>query len=237
MGLSKLWTAIKGGANEASEAIEDSQAFRILDQEMREAKEALRKSNASLVTIMGKKTRQEDKVKALEADIEKYSNFALDAEEKGNDDLAVECAEKVGELEQTHETENAILQEFVNSVNSLKANIKKAETTIRRTTQQIEQAKATEEVQKAQTMVSSNHLGSNDKVSTALDSLDRIKDRQAQKGAELKAAQELADEASGSDLEAKLKKAGVAPGGAKSGSAKLEELRAKRKAKAAKAAG
>ena len=41
---SKLFTALRGGANEVGEAIVDQQALRILDQEIRDADSAL--SNA-----------------------------------------------------------------------------------------------------------------------------------------------------------------------------------------------
>ncbi|MEE3306800.1 MAG: PspA/IM30 family protein, partial [Pseudomonadota bacterium] len=40
----KLVTAVKGGATEAAQSVVDSQAIRILEQEIREAKEELRKS-------------------------------------------------------------------------------------------------------------------------------------------------------------------------------------------------
>ena len=61
----KLVTAIKGGANEAAEAVADSQALRILDQEIREAKEELRKSDNSLTQIMAKRKLAEQKVNSL----------------------------------------------------------------------------------------------------------------------------------------------------------------------------
>ena len=38
----KLITAVKGGATEAAQSVADSQAIRILEQEIREAKEELR---------------------------------------------------------------------------------------------------------------------------------------------------------------------------------------------------
>ena len=41
----KLVTAVKGGATEAAQSVVDSQAIRILEQEIREAKEELRKSD------------------------------------------------------------------------------------------------------------------------------------------------------------------------------------------------
>jgi phage shock protein A len=40
----KLVTAIKGSANEAAEAVVDANLMKILDQEMREAKDAIGKA-------------------------------------------------------------------------------------------------------------------------------------------------------------------------------------------------
>lgn len=45
---SKLLSALRGGANEVGEAIVDSQALRILDQEIRDADVELRKSREAL---------------------------------------------------------------------------------------------------------------------------------------------------------------------------------------------
>ncbi|WP_423787395.1 PspA/IM30 family protein, partial [Klebsiella pneumoniae] len=49
---SKLLSALRGGANEVGEAIVDSQALRILDQEIRDADVELRKSREALASIM-----------------------------------------------------------------------------------------------------------------------------------------------------------------------------------------
>ncbi len=43
--MEKTITAVKGGATEAAQSVADSQAIRILEQEIREAKEELRKSD------------------------------------------------------------------------------------------------------------------------------------------------------------------------------------------------
>ena len=49
---SKLFTALRGGANEVGESIVDQQALRILDQEIRDADSALANAKRELVTIM-----------------------------------------------------------------------------------------------------------------------------------------------------------------------------------------
>ncbi|WP_075186908.1 PspA/IM30 family protein [Teredinibacter haidensis] len=229
MSLKKIWTALRGATNEGLEAVADSQAIRILDQEMREAKKELQACDESLTKIMAKRKLAEGKVNALKTDVDTYTHHAIAANEKGDETLAIECAERVGELETNLETEQSLLDSFVTSEKTLKANIAKAKTNVRRMEQQIDQIKATESVQKAQVAVSSRHTGANSKVKTALGSLERIKAMQQQRSAELEAAEELASEESGSSLDAKLKAAGIQPGGQKSGSDKLAQLLAAKK--------
>ncbi|MCO1333322.1 PspA/IM30 family protein [Microbulbifer sp. OS29] len=228
MSLRRIWTALKGAVNEGSEAVADSQSIRILDQELREAKAELKACDENLTKIMAKRKLVESKVQALKADVETYSTHAINASEKGDNALALECAERVTELETQLETERSILDGFLNSETTLKGNITQAKTNVRRMEQQIDQIKATESVQKAQVAVSSRHMGANSKIKTALDSLDRIKNKQEQRAAELEAAEELASEETDSSLDAKLKAAGIKPGGEVSGNDKLAQLLAGR---------
>lgn len=230
MSLKKLWTALKGGFNETTEAVADSQAIRILDQELREAKQELVACDQNLTKIMAKRKLAANKINAIQAEIDTYTNHAIAASEKGEDALALECAERVSELEATLSTEQGIHDSFLNSEQTLKSNIQKAKTNVRRMEQQIDQIKATESVQKAQVAVSSRHMGANSKVKTALDSLDRIKQKQQEKAAQLEAAEEMAEAENGSDLEARLKASGITSGGSASGQDKLAQILAKKNA-------
>jgi phage shock protein A len=229
MSLKKLWTALRGATSEGIEAVADSQSIRILDQELRDAKKELQACDENLTKIMAKRKLTEAKTKSLTSEVETYTNHAIAASEKGDEALAIECAERVSELETNLEVEQSILTGFTTSEKTLKANIAKAKTNVRRMEQQIDQVKATESVQKAQVAVSSRHMGANTKVKTALDSLERIKQKQQERSAELEAAEELANEESGSSLDAKLKQAGIQPGGEVKGSDKLAQLLAKKK--------
>ena len=112
MSLKKLWTALVGATNEGLEAAADTQAIRILEQELREAKEELRRSDQSLTSIMAKRKLTSNKVTAFQADIDKYSEHAVSASESGNMELAVECAERVADLESQMAMEQSILDGF-----------------------------------------------------------------------------------------------------------------------------
>jgi phage shock protein A len=210
----KLVTAIKGGANEAAEAVADNQALRILDQEIREAKEELRKSDHALTQIMAKRKLADQKVTSLSASIKDYENHARKAAESDRQ-LALECAQKVAELREQMEAEQKYVDQFNQSEQTLRSNIAQAKSNLRRMEQQVDMVKATATVQKAQVAVSSRHMGANSRMKTAAESLTRIQERQNQRSAELDAAEELASEESGDSLDAKLKAAGIS--GSKAG--------------------
>lgn len=210
----KLMSAVKGGVNEAAEAVVDSQALRILDQEIREAKEELRKSDYALTQIIAKRKLSEQKINGLDQSLAEYEGHARKAAEKGDQSLALECAQKVVELRGQKDAEQAYLDQFQASEKTLRQNISQAKANLRRMEQQIDMVKATESVQKAQVAVSSRHMGANSKMKTAAESLTRLQERQKQRGAELEAANELAANESGSDLEARLAEAGIKGGSA-----------------------
>ncbi len=205
----KLVTAVKGGANEAAEAVADNQAIRILEQEMREAKEELRKSDQSLTTIMAKRKLAEKKVSSLSGSIAEYEKHAMAANEKGDQALALDCAQKVVDLRGQCEAEQQYVTQFSTSEQTLRQNIAQAKSNVRRMEQQIDMVKATESVQKAQVAVSSRHLGANSKMKTAAESLTRIQAKQEQRQAELESAEELASDESGDSLEQRLQQAGI----------------------------
>jgi len=205
----KLMTAVKGGVNDAAESVTDGQALRILDQEIREATEELRKSDIALTQIMAKRKLSEQKVASLNDSINQYQAHARGAADKGDQALALECAQKVVELRGEQEGEQQYVDQFTQSERTLRTNISQAKNNLRRTKQQVDMVKATESVQKAQIAVSSRHMGANSKMKTAAESLTRIQDRQKQAYAELEAASELAADESGSGLALRLEAAGI----------------------------
>ncbi|MGL5102300.1 MAG: PspA/IM30 family protein [Plesiomonas sp.] len=219
----KLFTAVKGGVNETAESIADSQALRILDQEIREAKDELRQSDNALITIVAKRKLAEQKVQTLEQSIDEYEQHALTAMEKGEETLALECAERVSKLRSEQESEQQYLDQFGTSETTLRTNITQAKEKLRQLEQQVDMVKATETVQKAQASVSARNVGANSKMRTAVESLDRIKQKQAEQQAKLEAASEQHAQESGDALQAKLKQAGI--GGAPTSSAKDELAR------------
>jgi phage shock protein A len=221
-----MLTALRGGVNEAGEAMIDTQALRILDQEVRDASNELKQSKESLVSIIAQQKVAEKKVNALKESITEYEGYAIKALSKEDEVLAMEVAEKIANLENQLVTESNSVEGFSTSSNNLKSAIATADNNIKRLKQQIDTVKATESVQRAQESVSQRYAGSNSKLQTAMDSLERIKEKQQLTAAKLQAASELDIDAGEQSLQEKLEKAGIAPQ-AQQASSVLERLKNK----------
>lgn len=206
----KMMTALRGGVNEAGEAIVDSQALRILDQEVRDASEELKLSKDSLAEIMARQKLAEEKCTALEQQVTEHEGYAIKALDKGDEALALEVAEKIADFEGRLSQEREAAKNYSESSTKLRSAIKQTEQNIKRMKQQVDTVKATENVQRAQAAVADRHSGSNSKMRTAMDSLERIKEKQALKDAQMSAASELAESSTDVSLQAKLEEAGIA---------------------------
>lgn len=146
----KMLTAIKGGVNEAGEAVIDTQALRILDQEIREAADELKTSKDSLIAIIAHQKVAEEKTKDLQKEISTHEGYATSALEKGDEALALEVAEKIVGFENQLVNEQAGADGYKGSAEQLRSAIKQAEQNIKRVKQQADTVRATESVQRAQ---------------------------------------------------------------------------------------
>lgn len=210
---SKLVTALRGGVNEAGEAIVDSQALRILEQEIRDATVELQQSKDSLASIMARQKVSEEKCNQFRKKVTEHETYALKALEQGNEALATEVAQKIAEIENRLSNESASCDSYASSAADLRVALQKADDDLAQLKHEVDTVKATESVQKAQAAVSAKHSGTNAKLLTAAESLERIKEKQALKSAQMKVAAELARDTSDVGLEAKLKDAGIIPAG------------------------
>jgi len=207
--LNKLVTALKGGVTEAGEAIVDTQALRILDQEIRDADEALNQSKDSLASIIARQKLAEEKASKIAESIEENEGYAIKALDQGDEKLAMDVAEKIASLEAKLATEKESAEGFANSADQLRSAIAQAEKDVLYMKNQVDTVKATENVQKAEAAVSERHSGNNSKLRTAMDSLERIKEKQAMTSAQMSAARDMANEGGGSSLDKRLEEAGI----------------------------
>ena len=225
----KVATAVRGGVSEAGEAIVDNQALRILDQEIRDADKELDKSKEALTGIIAKRKLADKKVNSLKSSLSEYEGYAMQALDKGDEGLATEIAEKIAGLETELLGESGSANAFSESEKQLRKIVSQTEANLKRLKQQVDTVKATEAVQRSQAAVAARHSGAGSSMGSALDSMERLKSRQAERAAKFEAASELAESTEEVSLDAKLKAAGITDGGA-SGGGVLARLKAKRSA-------
>ncbi|NOY67859.1 MAG: PspA/IM30 family protein [Gammaproteobacteria bacterium] len=220
----KLFTAVRGGATEVGEAIVDSQALRILDQELRDSKKALNDAKTGLTSIMAEKMGVERRVKDLTSKITEHEGYAIKAMDSGDESLALDVANKIAEFEHELTIQQGIQDGYESKVTGLKKMIRQSERNIQAMDREISVVKTTAKVQKANEMASAKFSGSNSALSSATDSLQRIKERQQKREDQAAAAMELESSENDDDLSARLKNAGIV-NSESSGSSILDRLK------------
>jgi phage shock protein A len=210
--IKKLFTLFRGTAHEAGQAVVDANAIKILDQEMRDASTQLAKSRDELTKLMAQSKLSAGKLETRAAKMAELGRYVEGALGKGDQALALEVAGKLAPLETEQKTELAAKEQLDKSIVTLKDTINKTEARLRGMRTQIDQVKATEAVQRAQAAIAHRHAGTNSQMTSALDSLARIQQQQAERGARIEAAAELESDAGDGDLNKRLAAAGLLEG-------------------------
>lgn len=205
----RLVTAVRGGVNELGEAIAETQALRILDQEIRDNDAELHRVRATLAETMARCKVAQEHLAAANAALEEYEGYARKALKAGEDALLREIAAKIALIEIERDGHAGRVRDYTDGIAHLRKVAAQFEANIKRLKQQVDTVRATESVQRAQAAVAQRREGSDARVRTALDSLERIKRRQAERGVQLEAAEALSGGRDDDALDAKLRRAGI----------------------------
>lgn len=211
--LGKMWTAVRGKANEAGEAFVDANALTILDQEIRDSDQALAQARDSVSEVAAKRSIAEKELAAITADIDKYTEQARACLAKGEEDLARQCAERVIELQGSAERKEASVNNLKATETQLRANVLKIDDRIKKLKSEVETVRANEAVLKAQASISKSQSGMSSRLGNAADSLQRIKERQEMARLKMEEADKLDRASTGADLDDMLAKAGISKSG------------------------
>lgn len=201
-----LFMAVKGHVNNTAEAVEDGQLIHILDQQIREAKSALGVARDERAKMVAKRNIKQKVVDEISEEIGRLKAGAKQAKEADDLELAREAIERVLKLQDQVRADKNLRDQYKISADQMQATLKQTEVKIENLQRQVEGAKANEALIAAQVAASTTSKASNSKLSGAVDSLKRLELRQAEQAAMLEAANEVADDASGDQLEAKLAK-------------------------------
>ncbi|MDP3174530.1 MAG: PspA/IM30 family protein [Phenylobacterium sp.] len=209
---SKMFTLFRGAAHEAGASVVDANALRILDQEIRDADTALGKARDDLAALVARRRILEKELQSFRDQAQRYEGSARAALAKGDEALAREVAQRIAELEQETTLKEPQVGEMRSAEERLHQIIAATQQRVESLRREIDVVKVNESVQRAQASVASQGAGATASLGSAADSLKRIKERQAIRDEQFKAAAEIEDRRTGADLDAKLRASGILPG-------------------------
>lgn len=207
--LRDIVTAVRGGVNEVGESIVDSQALRILEQEIRDAEEAIQNAKVSLSQLKAKEIGLAKKVNEIDTDINDYTAKAKAALAKENRELATKVAERIADLRTSKQDYEEQRSQLTVQVDKIYDVIKKREKQIERNRIELQKAKTYEDLQKTQKVVAAAMPTNDSSAKRVQRAMDRVKQRQAETEDKMSADQWLADLEAGSDLDGELAAAGI----------------------------
>ncbi len=207
--MKKLLTSLRGGARELGEAIVDTQAMRIFEQEIEDSKVSLAEAKEGLTEIVAKKMATERKLSHIDSGIAENEGYAVKALDESNEPLALEVAGKIAKLEASAEEVKGELVSYDQNVSLLKSQIQEAEKLIAEHERELAMVKARESVQQATKSVTQTITANDSSIGSARESLERIKQKQQGEQDRLNAGVQLRQEFQGDGLDEKLKAAGI----------------------------
>ena len=207
--LKKILTAMRGGVNELGEAVVDGQGNRILEQELRDSEHELKQAKQELASLMAEAASLARQIRTEQDSAAKREDDARKAIAAGQEDLAREVAERIvgherraSELTQTRE----LLQQ---RIVCLKDRVQKAEKQLADYRRELQVVKTNERVLRTTAQIDTNINSQQSSLSTAKETLERIRERQAREEDRQTASATLEKELTGADLDEKLKAAGI----------------------------
>ena len=126
-----LVTLMRGTANEAAEAVIDSNALTILDQQIRDSSAAIEKSRKTLALAIAQERREQDRTEQLKSEIADLETRAREALQAGREDLAGEAAETIAVLENEYDGAARAQENFARESDRLRRALRVAESRLR----------------------------------------------------------------------------------------------------------
>jgi phage shock protein A len=213
MGLRNIFgdivTAIRGGASEVGEAIVDSQALRILEQEIRDAQEGIARAKLALRDLKAKEVGLKRELTELKTDESDYLAKAKLAMEKGNQDLAREVAQRVADIRANKaeiESQHTVLEGEVKKIYQV---IQQREKLIEKNKIDLQKAKTVEELNKTKKATMAAMPTSENRAKRVQRALERVQKKHSDFENQLVADEWMQEMETGADLDKKLSAAGI----------------------------
>lgn len=226
--IKKLVTLLRGSARELGQSVVDNNATRIYEQEIVDARHSIAEAKTELTAVMAKEMQTARDIERIQGEIRRHEDMAMQALDKAEEGLAEKVAEKVATLEGELQAQTAAHAGFAVQVGKLKDLIRAAEARVREHEREIGIAKTTESVYRATQSISDSMGATGSRLTSARESLERIKKRHEDLADRMAAAETLDKEFGHQALEHELAAAGIGDSDKSRAAAVMARLRARR---------
>jgi len=210
MFVRKLFTLFRAYETDATQAVIDSHALKILEQELRDAAAGVAQATRDLTGLMAREMADRRSHEAAGERVIEYEAYTLKALAKGDDALARQCAEVVAAAEAERERYGHNLEASRRHIASLRAGIAKADARIAEIRREWLAARSRMALQRATGALAQSAASLPRALADAEETLARIKELQGDAADREAAAELLAAEKDGTALRDKLSQAGIA---------------------------
>lgn len=217
-------TLVRGRSHDASQALEDANALSILRQQLRDSASGVEAARRSVAVVMAYAERERKSLPRINAQIADLEGRAVAALTQGREDLAVEAAAAIAQLEAERATTETALATYETEISRLRDELGGAELRLRELKRGLQLADAAQKSQTVRGVVSRPVTAS---LAEAEATLSRVQSRQLHAEATAVAVVELSASQSAEAISARLAAAGCGPSIRPDAAAVLERLKQK----------
>jgi phage shock protein A len=207
--LKSIFTAIRGGASEVGESIVDSQAMRILEQEIRDSKDGIAKAKQSLAKLKAREVGCSRQLKDLQDEEAEYTGKLKQCMAADKAELATACAEKIGELRGDIAEKQSQVDQLSGETSKLYKIIEQRQKNIEKNEGEVEKLQTVMELSKTRSAMASAMPTNDSSAKRVRTAMERVQKKAGQQEDGMAADQWMADMESGADLDKQLAEAGI----------------------------
>lgn len=222
----QLITLARGRSGDAAEAMMDANALSILRQQLRDAATTVEQSRKALAVVMAYADREKAAIEKTRTQIGTLEIRALEALEKGHEDLASEASEAIAELEAEAAATQQSIDTYEREIKRLRGCLKESESQLVDLKRGQRLAEANDKAIKLRGALP--HVARTD-LEEAAETLRRLQNKQDHATATATAMAQLSTRLKAESLDDRLAAAGCGAPRKSSGAAVLERLKASRK--------
>ena len=204
--FTKLITLVRGRSEDAAQTFLDANAVPLLRQQMRDAARIVEKSRKSVAIIMAYSEREKASLETINEKIADLEKRVTEAVAKGADDLALEGATSIAELEAERNATEKTIETYGAQIKRLRNDLSQSEALLAELKRGQRLAEANHRTTKIKgKMVSPDTNG----LAAAKETLERLQEQQAHSDAAMAAMAELSVTANSEDMIERMSAAGI----------------------------